>query len=183
MDKADFRQWAANSPQNTVNPMIQRGYSFPFFFVSVLLTIPGLVGSAPARALLHRADDQQKIAALLQMQVDCWNRGDIDGFMETYWNSADLTFCSSGKITRGWQATKDRYRANYQTREKMGQLDFSDLEITLLADDAAMVVGSWRLIFAADTNQPPVSGKYTLVLKRIGNQWKIIHDHTSVLRE
>lgn len=163
--------------------MIRHRFLIQSLFACVLLTIPGMVALEPGRTPRHPPDDKQRIATLLQTQIDCWNRGDIDGFMETYWPSEDLTFCSSGKITRGWQATRDRYRSNYQTREKMGQLDFSDLEITLLADDAAMVLGSWRLTFAADTNQPPISGKYTLVLKRIENQWRIIHDHTSVLRD
>lgn len=125
-------------------------------------------------------DAEKAIADLLQTQVACWNRGDIDGFMDTYWESEELTFCSSGKITRGWQATKDRYKNNYNTPEKMGHLEFSELEIALLSDNVALAIGSWQLRFAERTGKTPVSGKYSLVLKVIDNRWKIIHDHTSV---
>lgn len=125
-------------------------------------------------------DAEEAIAELLQSQVACWNRGDIDGFMDTYWESEELTFCSSGKITRGWRATKERYKKNYVTPEKMGHLDFDDLEITLISDNAALVIGTWKLSFSESTGKSPISGKYSLVLKVIDKRWKIIHDHTSV---
>ena len=94
--------------------------------------------------------------------------------MEPYWRSPDLTFSSGGKVTRGWQATLDSYRKRYPTREAMGHLTFGDLEITELGRGAALVLGRWQL----DRNEP-VGGAFSLVLRRKGSRWVIVHDHTS----
>jgi len=114
------------------------------------------------------------ITELLQRQADAWNRGDIRAFMEPYWHSPDLTFSSGGKITRGWQATYDRYLKKYPTREAMGRLTFSDLEVREVRPDAALVLGRWRLERAE-----PIGGNFSLVLRRDADGWVILHDHTS----
>ncbi len=124
------------------------------------------------------SDEQQRIQALLEAQVQCWNRGDIDGFMETYWKSEKLTFSGGGKTTRGWTATRDRYKARYP-RDKMGTLKFDQLETSLLSDGVALVLGRWYL----DQQGPQVEGNFTLVLKKFDDGWKIVHDHSSTLEQ
>ena len=94
--------------------------------------------------------------------------------MQPYDRSSDLTFSSGGKVTRGWQSTLDGYRKRYPTREDMGRLTFGDLEITELGDQAALVLGRWRL-----DRQEPIGGTFTLVFKKKSGRWRIIHDHTS----
>jgi len=127
-----------------------------------------------ARAAM--ADDTAKeIAAVLSRQAEAWNRGDIDGFMEHYWKSDELTFSSGGQTTRGWKSTKENYQRRYPTREKMGRLTFSQLEITPLGESAALVLGRWRLA----RDEGPVGGNFSLVCRRIEGKWVIVHDHTS----
>jgi beta-aspartyl-peptidase (threonine type) len=121
------------------------------------------------------AEQAAKIESVLHEQADAWNRGDIDAFMEHYWKSDSLTFSSGGKITRGWQATKDNYRRRYPTRQEMGKLSFSQLEITPIGSDGALVLGHWRL----DRATSPVSGNFSLAFRRLDDRWLIIHDHTS----
>ena len=124
------------------------------------------------------------VEAVLRVQEEAWNRGDIDAFMEHYWKSDDLTFSSGGKTTRGWQATLAGYRERYPTRETMGRLTLSGLEITPLGDEtlqdgAALVLGQWKL----DRQSEPVGGNFTLVFRKIDGRWVIVHDHTSRLAE
>ena len=99
--------------------------------------------------------------------------------MEHYWKSDDLTFSGGGKTTRGWQATRDRYRERYPTRQKMGRLTLSEFEITPLGDSAALVLGKWKL----DRADEPVAGNFSLVMRKIDGRWVIVHDHTSRLEE
>jgi beta-aspartyl-peptidase (threonine type) len=122
-----------------------------------------------------KSETAKAIEAVLTRQRDAWNQGDIDAFMEHYWKSDELTFSAGGQTTRGWQATKDNYVKRYPTREEMGQLTFSQLEITPLESSAALVLGRWRL----ERKPEPVGGNFTLVLRRIDGRWLIIHDHTS----
>lgn len=65
-------------------------------------------------------NSQQQILAVLDEQAKAWNNGNIDAYMEGYWNSDDLIFTSSGKITKGWTTTLDKYKKNYDTKDKMG---------------------------------------------------------------
>jgi ketosteroid isomerase-like protein len=121
-----------------------------------------------------------EIRKVIQSQQDAWNRGDIDGFMNGYsrgnrQSGSDTTFVSEDKITRGWQTVRDRYHKKYSDRAKMGTLTFSDLEITPLSNDSALVLGNWRLKRKDD--QP--HGRFTLIFRLTNDGWRIVHDHTS----
>lgn len=116
------------------------------------------------------------IRKVMDDQAAAWNRGDIDAFMEIgYWKSEKLTFVSGDKVTHGWQQTLDNYKKGYDSRAKMGILTFSDLEITLLGKDAAVVLGNWSL--AREKDNP--HGKFTLTFRKFKEGWRIILDHTS----
>jgi ketosteroid isomerase-like protein len=125
----------------------------------------------------HAADSSPTavITDVLQAQAAAWNRGDIDAFMATYAKTDDLRFASGGKVTYGWQATRDGYKKRYPDKTAMGTLTFSDLVVTPLAADAAIVFGRWKLTREKDTP----NGLFTLTLKKTSDGWKIIQDHTS----
>lgn len=115
------------------------------------------------------------IRAVLDAQTAAWNRGDIEGFMDGYARSSDIVFLSGDTLTHGWQTVLDRYKKNYDTREKMGTLAFSDLEIKVVSKDAAVVIGRWQLTRAGDTPK----GRFTLIFRHTKAGWRIVHDHTS----
>jgi ketosteroid isomerase-like protein len=125
----------------------------------------------------ERGVDQQ-VRELLSRQVEAWNRGDIEGFMAGYWNSADLTFFSNDTETKGWDPTLARYKQRYQSEgHAMGKLEFGSLVVTPLSRDAAFVRGNWHLTLP-DGKEP--HGLFTLIVRQIGGEeWRIIHDHTS----
>ena len=117
----------------------------------------------------------EEIRTVLETQVAAWNRGDIDGFMQGYWNSEKMVFVSGDSVTKGWQPTLERYKKSYNTREKMGTLTFSDLEFNVLSKTNAVVIGRWMVTKDKET----AKGRFTLILKKMKEGWRIIHDHTS----
>ncbi|HKR96822.1 MAG TPA: nuclear transport factor 2 family protein, partial [Candidatus Angelobacter sp.] len=124
-----------------------------------------------------RAGLEEGIKHLLVSQVEAWNHGDLQGFMQGYWHSPDLTFFSGATVTKGWEPTLSRYRQRYQAEGKeMGKLEFQDLNIDLLSRRSAVVTGKWQLTMS-DGKQP--HGLFTLIFKRMPNGWRIVHDHTS----
>lgn len=150
--------------------------------IRFLVTLVGalLAGLAFAARLVSQPSASQTpttsaIRAVLGEQQSAWNRGDVETFMRGYWNSPDLTFAGSSGVTRGWEPVMERYRRNYPDVAAMGHLDFSELEIHLLGNDAALVLGRWHLKRAND--EP--GGFFTLVFQRFPEGWRIIHDHTS----
>jgi hypothetical protein len=134
-----------------------------------------ILSSANGQTGKVNSNEWATIEKLLNTQVEKWNEGDIDGFMQTYWNSPELTFSGGGKTTRGWQATMDRYKSRYPDRETMGTLEFDNLEHKSLGDNAALVLGSWQLTTAKGNPH----GNFSLVLQKIEGKWLIIHDHSS----
>jgi ketosteroid isomerase-like protein len=122
------------------------------------------------------------VRAVLDAQASAWNRGDVDGYMNGYDRSPNTEFVSGDTITRGWQQVLDRYKQRYDTRDKMGVLTFSDLEITVLSNDAALALGRWRLQRLVGpslrTNAEP-HGTFTLLFRKTKAGWRIVHDHTS----
>lgn len=119
--------------------------------------------------------DEAAIRKIMDDQAAAWNRGDLEAFMYGYWKSDKLAFVSGDSVTRGWQQTLDNYKKNYATREKMGKLTFSDLEITVISKDSAFVLGSWSL---ARVNDNP-KGKFTLLWRKFRDGWRIVNDHSS----
>ena len=86
-----------------------------------------------------------EIQSVLTAQQDAWNRGDIDAFMNGYARSASTVFVSEDEVRRGWETVRDRYHMRYSDRAKMGTLSFSEIEVTMLSPDAAVVLGRWKL--------------------------------------
>jgi uncharacterized protein (TIGR02246 family) len=119
-----------------------------------------------------------EIQSVLSAQQDAWNRGDIDAFMNGYARSASTVFVSKDEVRRGWETVRDRYRVKYSDRAKMGALNFSDIEVTMLSPDAAVVLGRWKLKRANDEPH----GRFTLIFKRLPEGWRIVHDHTSAAK-
>ncbi|GAB2783859.1 nuclear transport factor 2 family protein [Hymenobacter latericoloratus] len=113
---------------------------------------------------------------MLATQTAAWNRGDIAGFMQGYWQHDSLVFIGKSGLTYGWQPTLDNYRRSYPNAATMGQLDFSNLRIQLLSPDAAQVIGRWHL---ARPTAGDLHGHFLLVWRRIAGRWVVVADHSS----
>ena len=143
--------------------------------VLLLLIMTSAFAQTKAKPHQRNAKDAAAIKSVLEVQSDAWNRGDIEGFMGGYERSEKIVFVGSDDVTRGWQTVLDRYKRNYNTREKMGKLTFSDLEITPLGNDSALVLMRWHLQRAKDEPH----GRSTLIMRRTKQGWKIVYDHSS----
>lgn len=141
----------------------------------LIFTLLILCAAAFVSAQMKEEKTKAAIKKVMDEQTAAWNRGDIEGFMQGYWNSPQLMFVSGQNMTRGWQPTLERYKKSYDTREKMGVLSFSELEITLTGKDSAVVFG--RFTLERETDKP--TGLFTLNFRKFKTGWKIILDHTS----
>src|SRR5215471_17843051 len=57
-----------------------------------------------------RADVEEAVKHMLVSQIEAWNHRQLQGFMQGYWRSPDLTFYSGATVTKGWEPTLERYR-------------------------------------------------------------------------
>lgn len=121
------------------------------------------------------AQNREAIIKVLETQRQAWNRGDIDGFMQGYWKSDSLVFVGKTPPVYGWQSTLDHYKKSYPNKAAMGQLTFDIIQVKILDDNNAFMLGGWHLKRDKDTP----GGYFTLWFRKINWEWKVVCDHTS----
>jgi uncharacterized protein (TIGR02246 family) len=122
-----------------------------------------------------QSKDEQQIRNLLQTQVEAWNRGDLEAFMQTYWKSDSLMFIGKNGIKWGWDETLANYKKGYPDTAAMGKLSFNIIQVKRLSVMYCYVVGKWMLTRSIGD----LSGHYDLLLRKIKGKWVIISDHSS----
>lgn len=149
--------------------------------VLVVLLLAGTF--IPGRAAAAPGDDAASIRQVMADQQAAWNRGDVDGFMRGYKDAPDTTFVGSS-VRKGYRQILASYREHYATREQMGRLTFSDLDVRLLPGASgtvryAVVTGRFHLDRTAHGSVAQDDGVYSLVWEKTPDGWKIILDHSS----
>ena len=119
--------------------------------------------------------DEAAIRQLLEKQNAAWNRGDIDTFMQGYWNNDSLKFVGKSGITYGYKKTLEGYKRGYPDTATMGKLEFTLMHVERLSPEYYQVVGKWHL----KRSIGDVGGYYTLLFRKIKGTWMIVCDHTS----
>lgn len=134
-----------------------------FFFLTLTTVVFG------------QTKNELAIRKILATQTIAWNNGDIDGFMKGYWESDSLMFVGKSGITYGWRNTLNNYKKNYPDTAVMGKLSFNIISVKPLSPEYSFVIGKWAL----QRSMGNVGGYFTLLFKKIKDNWVIIVDHSS----
>ena len=126
-------------------------------------------------AINAQSNDETAIRQLLDKQTAAWNKGDIDRFMDGYWENDSLMFIGKSGVTYGWTNTLNNYKRGYPDTAAMGKLRFELLSVKRLSDEYYFVVGKWSLQRSIGN----VGGHYNLLFRKINGKWVIIADHSS----
>ncbi len=119
--------------------------------------------------------DESAVRDILNEQVKAWNAGDINLYMQGYWQSDSLMFIGKNGVTYGWQNTLNNYKKGYPDTAAMGKLKLNIIEVKRLSVLYFHVVGKWHLTRSIGD----VGGHFTLLLKKVKGKWVIISDHSS----
>ena len=137
------------------------------FFIGLILLVSCTTGKSSDKDIVA-------IKKVLHTSAEQWSSGNLEGFMDAYWKSDSLQFIGSSGVTYGWQNTLDNYKKGYPTKEHTGKLSFNIFKVNYLAKNLYAVVGTYHL----DRTVGEADGIYTLIVKKINNQWVIISDHS-----
>ncbi|OIO99339.1 MAG: hypothetical protein AUJ98_11480 [Bacteroidetes bacterium CG2_30_33_31] len=118
--------------------------------------------------------NKSEILSVINASSEAWNRGSLEEYMQAYWQSDSLKFVGGKSISFGWKTTLDRYKKSYPDKASMGILEFHEMEFVNVSDDIAVISGSWHLKRAGDNPE----GRFTLILKKFHQGWRIIYDHS-----
>ena len=137
----------------------------------------GLVLAACSAWPQSPPDPQAEITALLRRSAADWNRGDLAGFMSDYANDSLTSYVAGGHVLYGWQRLFDRYRTTYFAPGKArDSLAFEEVHVRVVDPQVALCTARFAL---RRGDSVTASGPFTLVLRRQGGRWRILHDHTS----
>lgn len=131
----------------------------------VLFSLNAMAQTKNASTILH----------LLAKQEKAWNNGDINQFMDGYWENDSLVFVGKNGLTYGYNNTLANYKKNYPDKAYMGQLKFTILSMKPLGKAFYRIIGKWELTRTVGN----LSGHFTLLVEKINGEWKIISDHSS----
>lgn len=145
----------------------------PIFVVLTFLLFACQESNTPS---LSFENEERTILNIINKQTNGWNNGSIDEFMKGYWNSDSLKFITKNGINHGYNSVSEQYKKSYPSPKEMGTLNFENLTVSALdsKNELANVTGNW--VVKKDSSQN--SGMFSLVLKKMNNDWKIIIDHT-----
>ena len=122
-----------------------------------------------------QSKDEIAIRNLMETQRLSWNEGNLEKFMDTYWQTDSLMFIGKSGVTYGWQNTLQNYKKGYPDTAAMGKLAFDLLEVKRLSVMYFFVVGKWYLTRSVGN----IGGHFSLLFKKVKNKWVIVADHSS----
>ncbi len=144
-----------------------------FIILSFSLTAFGQKKSAT------KADPTKEVQAAFDQLVDGIKEVDADKVMSIYANDPrTLFFNYNGTATIGWQNMADNRKASYKDRSNV-TLDITGLRIEVLSPTSAYVSCKWKQSQEFNGELENSTGRMTLVFKKIGKDWKVVHLHTS----
>ena len=147
-----------------------------YLVASMLLALCCAGRSAEAPPSQPVSDPAPAIRAALSGSADAFNRGDLDGHLAIYTDSATMMTPS------GPRPGRDRIKAGFSTKyfdangKPYQQLEFDSLAVHLLGPDHAYVTARWAL---RGGNRPDLGGWFTLIWEHRPEGWRVLHDHTS----
>lgn len=108
--------------------------------------------------------------------LTAWNRNDLDAHVSAYADSA--TWTTARGLLHGKSAIRESLVKSFKRGDDLlGDLSFGPSEFTRLGPDHMMTNGSFKV--AGLPSGKDINGQSTLIWKRNGAKWRIIHDHSS----
>ncbi|MGQ0763594.1 MAG: YybH family protein [Acidobacteriota bacterium] len=147
-------------------------------------TSPAARSSSPRPSVRSSpAPGSTAVVGAFNKLLDGIRKADVKAVTEVYWNSPRLVlFNNNGTVTRGWEQLRKNRESSYPDVKDV-KLDVRDVAVNMLGSDGAVVNCLWTQSQTYKGTPEAASGRMTLVFKRLGNDWKVIHLHTSPDKE
>ncbi|MGD9589068.1 MAG: nuclear transport factor 2 family protein [Pyrinomonadaceae bacterium] len=142
----------------------------------VLLCFAAVQAQGTAR---QRADPAKDVRAAFDRLIEGIRQLDVEKAMSSYENSPrTLFFNNNGSVTLGWETMKNNRESSY-AKTKDVTLEVKGVRVEMLGTTAAYVSCTWTQSQVYDEKLENASGRMTLIFKKIGKDWKVVHLHTS----
>lgn len=135
--------------------------------------------SADSKAAALAKTKEAEVKAAFDKLVEGINQVDAEKVMSVYQkDNRTLFFNYNGSATIGWQNMYDNRKSSYAKRTNVN-LEITGLRIEILSPTSAYASCKWKQTQEFEGKLEQSTGRMTLVFKKFGNDWKVMHLHTS----
>ena len=164
-------------------------------------TLPGSTATDAPQDLFVEPSDLQieaEVKAAFDKWNDAWNRGDLQGYLDAYWDSPETRYVSEslktvsfadGIVVRG-KKNIDKVFTDVFVRSKMmllkedtrkgvaGMLSLVKLQVTPASTSNAVVFGEFKIDMTDSLSR---TGVFTIHVRKERGLWVIVSEHATAL--
>ena len=131
------------------------------------------------KKIVIKNDPSKDVKAAFDRLVEGIKQADAEKVMSVYENSdRTLFFNYNGTATIGWKNMSDNRKATYADLKNVS-LEPTGVRVEMLSPTSAYVSCKWKQSQEYKGDLESSTGRMTLVFKKIGKDWKVVHLHTS----
>ena len=147
--------------------------------ISILILICCCVSFGQKAAGATKADPAKGVRDAFERMTEGIRQVDVDKLMSVYDNSErTLFFNNNGSVTMGWSQMKEN-RTSLFAKTKNVTLETTGVRVELLSPTSAYVSYKWKQSQEFEGKLDTATGRTTLIFKKIGKDWKVVHAHIS----
>ena len=150
-------------------------------FVSVMIFLVAGIGygQKAGAAAAAKPDPAKGVRDAFERLTEGIRQVDVAKLMSVYDKSdRTLFFNHNGSVTMGWAQMKENRESSF-AKTKNVTLETTGVRIELLSPTSAYVSFKWKQTQEHDGKLESASGRTTLIFKKIGKDWKVLHAHIS----
>lgn len=138
-----------------------------------LLCLYTSLGSAQTHGQLYTASREQlDVTKVVLAEEHTWNSGDLDGYLALYKDAEDTEAILNGPV-HGLANIRSAYHAAFPSKDAMGTLEQSSVEVRELGPNFALALGHYRLS-RSRKNGGEADGVFTEIFEKTEQGWKMI---------
>jgi len=125
-----------------------------------------------------QSDDVSRIRTLIESAAQSMQEGDFAALDNLYSSARGVHIIEGAGVNHGWVDYRDNHLKPELEAFQNFEYRYFAIEPQVNGDIA---YAAFRYELSADTanNHIEIEGRGTMVLERMGTQWKIVHSHTS----
>lgn len=145
-------------------------------FIGIITT---LAFTGVAQKAKPKIDPAKDVRAAFDQLIDGIRESDVEKSANAYENSDRvLLFNYNGTATIGWENMRSNRESIY-SKTKNVSLETTGVRVEMLSPTSAYVSCKWKQTQEYEGSPSTATGRMTLIFKKIGKDWKIVHSHTS----
>ncbi|MCD6046386.1 MAG: hypothetical protein K0S08_33 [Gammaproteobacteria bacterium] len=130
-------------------------------------------------AYADSAQEAQAATAQLRQAIATWNKGDLEGFIQSYENSPGTLLFVNAHLYEGYKSIAQRYHTDFPSAASMGHLTLEDYTVNVLDANYVMFYGHWQFEHDVRGKAPEIhQGVFSTFYKKTSKGWKVVIDHS-----